>query len=58
MAGCAYRFTQRHPDHTSYKKYKVVFDERRRITRFRISPRVLMYIADTSSRTDAELDSA
>ena len=58
MAGCAYRFTQRHPDHTSYKKYKDVFDERRRITRFRISPRVLMYIADTSSRTDAELDSA
>ena len=37
---------------------KDVFDERRRITRFRISPRVLMYIADTSSRTDAELDSA
>ena len=32
MAGCAYRFTQRHPDHTSYKKYKDVFDERRRIT--------------------------
>ena len=58
MAGCAYRFTQRHPDHTSYKKYKDVFDERRRITRFRISPRVLMYIADTSSLTDAELDSA
>ena len=58
MAGCAYRFTQRHPDHTSYKKYKDVFDERRRITRFRISPRVLMYIADTSPRTDAELDSA
>mgnify|MGYP003504040330 FL=1 len=58
MAGCAYRFTQRHSDHTSYKKYKDVFDERRRITRFRISPRVLMYIADTSSLTDAELDSA
>ena len=54
MAGCAYRFTQRHPDHTSYKKYKDVFDERRRITCFRISPRVLMYIADTSPRTDAE----
>ena len=58
MAGCVYRFTQRHPDHTSYKKYKDVFDERRRITRFRISPRVLMYIADPSSRTDAEQNSA
>ena len=36
------------------KIYKDVFDERRRITCFRISPRVLMYIADTSPRTDAE----
>ena len=23
MAGCAYRFTQRHPDHTSYKNIKM-----------------------------------
>ena len=58
MAGCAYRFTQCHPDHTSYKKYKDVFDERRRITRFRISPHALMYKANISPRTDAELNSA
>ena len=58
MAGCAYRFTQRHPDYTSYKKYKDVFDERRRITRFRISPRVLTNISDPFPRTDAEQNSA
>jgi hypothetical protein len=34
MAGCSEHFIQspftanRHPDHTSYKKYKDVFDER------------------------------
>ena len=42
---------QRHPDHTSFKKIKDVFDERRRITCFRISPRAT---AHPSPRTDAE----
>ena len=37
---------------------KDVFDERRRIICFRISPRVSMYIADPFPRTDAELNSA
>ena len=64
MAGCSEHFIQspftanRHPDHTSYKKYKDVFDERRRITCFRISPHALMYKANISPRTDAELNSA
>ena len=64
MAGCSEHFIQspftanRHPDHTSYKKYKDVFDERRRITRFRISPRVLTNMVYTYPRTDAELNSA
>ena len=40
------------------KIYKDVFDERRRITRFRISPHALMYKADPSPRTDAEQNSA
>ena len=40
------------------KIYKDVFDERRRITRFRISPRVLTNIADPFPRTDAEQNSA
>ena len=46
---------QRHPDHTSFKKIKDVFDERRRITCFRISPRAT---AHPSPRTDAEASSA
>ena len=37
---------------------KDVFDERRRITCFRISPLVLTNIADPFPRTDAELNSA
>ena len=37
-----------------HTKNKDVFDERRRITRFRISPHALMYKADPSPRTDAE----
>lgn len=54
MASCSEHFIQspsianRHPDHTSYKKYKDVFDERRRMICFRVSPRVSMYIADPS----------
>ena len=40
------------------KIYKDVFDERRRITRFRISPRVLTNTVYTYPQTDAEQNSA
>ena len=44
-----------HPDHTSFKIIKDVFDERKRITCFRICPRRRV---NQSSRWDAETSSA